>query len=143
MNIKYLIQCLRMSLVVVAVAAATGRSNAFSYYVLLSIYAILSITNIFTDLLFVFPSPHPPASSLCGSGAGPTFPGQAELGVLLVVDLKQAVPQMTRTQEVECQPPTTTAPTADEAEERAGAVHQSVCMSSCGSRSSHPLHAES
>lgn len=76
MNIKYLIQCLRMSLVVVAVAAATGRSNAFSYYVLLSIYAILSITNIFTDLLFVFPSPHPPPAVCVGQGLDPPSQGR-------------------------------------------------------------------
>lgn len=114
MNIKYLIQCLHVSLVGAAVLTATDRSNAI-YYVLLSIYAILSITNIFTDLLFIG-VPRPPRQQFGGSGAGPTSPGQAELGVLLVVDLKQAVPQMTRTQEVECQPPTTTGPTADEAE---------------------------
>lgn len=86
-------------LVVVVAAAAMGGSNAISYHVLLSVYAILPITNISTGLLFVSLSPPPPPSSLCGSGAAPTFPGQAELGVLLVVliDLKQAVPQMART----------------------------------------------
>lgn len=42
--------------------------------------------------------------------AGPTFPGQTELGVPLLVHLKLAVLQAARTCEVECQPPTTFAP---------------------------------
>lgn len=40
-------------LVVVVAAAAMGGSNAISYHVLLSVYAILPITNISTGLLFV------------------------------------------------------------------------------------------
>lgn len=57
---------------------------------LLSIYAVvskqLSSLTCSLDHFFFF-------SSLCASGAGCTFPEQAELGVLLVVNLKQTISQ--------------------------------------------------
>lgn len=101
MDVKYLIQCLHMSSIVVFFLADPDRRYVVFQYFLLSIYATLSITNIFTDLLFgdwlfLFCL----SSTLCESEAEPTFPGQAESGVLLVVDLKQAVPQVSKIHEV-------------------------------------------
>lgn len=55
--------------------ADTGRGNTVSRHFLCSIYAVLSKTSIFTDLLFgllffLF------LSSLCGSGADPSSKGR-------------------------------------------------------------------
>lgn len=77
--------------------ADPDRRYVLFQYFLLSTYVTLSITDIFTDLLFgdglfLFCL----SSTLSDSEAEPTFPGQAESGVLLVVDLKQAVPQVSK-----------------------------------------------